>query len=301
MSLPQNLAEAIPADPVRVVVPPQLVAPEPGPDPVLDPLLEAPMARRPRAERRRHRLPLAARAQHEQDAVQHPPVQHDRPPRRHGRRGMPVAGTEIWMHTQDWNRPDVLSRALTALGIPADQLLWRLYRVDFSNRRHGRDLGGRVGAARDAGGTLDDILFVRADRAGVLGDTGCFGPPDLVVEALSPTSIQRDLVDKLGIYERGGVAHYWVVGVANGRLRRFALVDGRYQEQPPLGRDDALVSPLFPGLHLPLRPIFAAAHQARELARQSQAPDVDLDRVRFLERWYRQRPGEKDQEPRRGQ
>jgi len=150
--------------------------------------------------------------------------------------------------------------------------------------------------------TLPDILFVRADRAGILGDTGCFGPPDLVVEALSPTSIQRDLVEKLGIYERGGIAHYWVVDVANERLHRFALVDGRYQEQSPLGRDDALVSPLFPGLHLPLRPIFAAAHQARELAQQPQAPDVDLDRVRFLEQWHRQRqrPGEKDQEPRRG-
>ena len=142
--------------------------------------------------------------------------------------------------------------------------------------------------------TMPDLLFVRADRAGILGHTGCFGPPDLVVEALSPTSVQRDLIDKLGIYERGGVAHYWVVDVANERLRRFALVGGRYQEQPPLGRDDVLISPLFPGLELPLRPIFAAAHQARDLAQQPQAPDVDLDRVRFLEEWHRQRkrPGE---------
>jgi hypothetical protein len=152
--------------------------------------------------------------------------------------------------------------------------------------------GVRIAAVGADRGDIEGLS--RADRAGILGHTGCFGPPDLVVEALSPTSVQRDLIDKLGIYERGGVAHYWVVDVANERLRRFALVGGRYQEQPPLGRDDVLISPLFPGLELPLRPIFAAAHQARDLAQQPQAPDVDLDRVRFLEEWHRQRkrPGE---------
>jgi Uma2 family endonuclease len=144
--------------------------------------------------------------------------------------------------------------------------------------------------------TLPDLLFLRTERAGLLGETGCFGPPDLVVEALSPTSVKRDLVDKLGIYERGGVDHYWVIDVADERLRRFVLIGDRYQEQPALGRDDLLVSPLIPGLQLPLRPIFAAAHQARELAGQPQAPDVDLERVRFLEQWHRRcgRPGERD-------
>jgi Uma2 family endonuclease len=111
--------------------------------------------------------------------------------------------------------------------------------------------------------TLPDLLFLRTERAGLLGETGCFGPPDLVVEALSPTSVKRDLVDKLGIYERGGVAHYWIIDVADERLRRFVLTGDRYLEQPALGREDVLVSPLFPGLQLPLRPIFAAAHQAR--------------------------------------
>jgi hypothetical protein len=41
-------------------------------------------------------------------------------------RGMPGGGTEIWMHTEDWNRPEVLSRVLAELGIAADELLWRL-------------------------------------------------------------------------------------------------------------------------------------------------------------------------------
>lgn len=137
--------------------------------------------------------------------------------------------------------------------------------------------------------TLPDLLFVRAERAGIIGETGCFGPPDLVVEALSPSSVERDLTKKLGIYERGGVVHYWAIDIAREQLRRFESTVGSYVEQPVLGRDDVLTSPLFPGLQLSLRPIFAAAHRARELAQQPQAPDVDLERIRFLEQRHRQR------------
>jgi Uma2 family endonuclease len=94
--------------------------------------------------------------------------------------------------------------------------------------------------------TLPDLLYVRAERAGILGHTGCFGPPDLVVEALSFTSVQRDLTDKLGIYERGGVPHYWVIDVAGERLRRFVQSAGRYEEQVVLGPGDTLGSSSFP-------------------------------------------------------
>ncbi|MGI8915103.1 MAG: Uma2 family endonuclease [Chloroflexota bacterium] len=144
--------------------------------------------------------------------------------------------------------------------------------------------------------TLPDLLFIRTERAGILGHTGCFGPPDLVVEALSPTSVKRDLTDKLGIYERGGVQHYWVIDVAGERLRRFVLSAGRYVEQPVLSREDTLNSSLFPGLELPLRPIFDAAHWAQELAQRPQAPDVDLNRVRFLEQLHRQRRQQRERD-----
>ncbi len=147
----------------------------------------------------------------------------------------------------------------------------------------------RLGPLDEYNATLPDLLFVRAERAGIIGETGCFGPPDLVVEALSPSSVERDLTRKLGIYERGGVAHYWVVDVAREQVRRFELKAGSYVEQPALVRDDVLTSPLFPGLQLSLRPIFAAAHRARELAQQPQAPEVDLERIRFLEQRHRQR------------
>ena len=46
--------------------------------------------------------------------------------------------------------------------------------------------------------------------APVAGKSLAFAP-DLAVEVLSPSTARRDLADKRSIYERAGVAEYWVV------------------------------------------------------------------------------------------
>ena len=137
--------------------------------------------------------------------------------------------------------------------------------------------------------TMPDLIFVQRQRAGILTSIGCFGAPDLIVEALSPTSIERDLKDKRATYERFGVTAYWVIDPAGEQLLCFDLVAGRYAERPALGREDTLTSPLFPELAIPLGEVFAVSRVARDLANTPQAPDVDLERVRFLEQWHRQR------------
>lgn len=148
--------------------------------------------------------------------------------------------------------------------------------------------------------TLPDLIFVRTERAAIITNVGCFGAPDLIVEALSPTSIERDLRDKLGSYERAGVAHYWVLDPVKEQVRRFALASGHYAEQPLLSREDILTTPLFPSLQLALHDLFASANLVQALAREPQAPDVDPERVRFLEQWHlrrNQRQGRPRQRP----
>jgi Uma2 family endonuclease len=57
-----------------------------------------------------------------------------------------------------------------------------------------------------------DIVFVRAERSGdLLSDRGVEGPPDLVVEILSPATEARDRGIKLDRYAQFGVAEYWIV------------------------------------------------------------------------------------------
>jgi Uma2 family endonuclease len=56
-----------------------------------------------------------------------------------------------------------------------------------------------------------DILFVRSGRDEVLTDRGIEGPPDLVIEVLSPSTEARDRGIKLERYRLYGVPEYWVV------------------------------------------------------------------------------------------
>ena len=56
-----------------------------------------------------------------------------------------------------------------------------------------------------------DIVFVQKDRAELLSERGVEGPPDLVVEILSPSTAARDRGIKLERYRLFGVPEYWVV------------------------------------------------------------------------------------------
>lgn len=56
-----------------------------------------------------------------------------------------------------------------------------------------------------------DLVFVRADRLHLLSDRGVEGAPDLVVEVLSPSTVERDRGVKLERYQHYGVPEYWIV------------------------------------------------------------------------------------------
>jgi Uma2 family endonuclease len=60
-------------------------------------------------------------------------------------------------------------------------------------------------------GVQPDIIFVSRASAEKLVDEGIRGAPDLVVEILSPSTSDRDRSVKLKLYQRQGVAQYWIV------------------------------------------------------------------------------------------
>jgi Uma2 family endonuclease len=74
-----------------------------------------------------------------------------------------------------------------------------------------------------------DLLLVHRSRLSIISKKGVIGPPDLVVEILSPSTLKRDKVDKLKTYARYGVQEYWVVEPTVGTLEQFVLEEGRYE------------------------------------------------------------------------
>jgi Uma2 family endonuclease len=56
-----------------------------------------------------------------------------------------------------------------------------------------------------------DLVFVARGHESLLSDRGIEGPPDLIIEVLSPSTRTRDRGSKLERYRHFGVAGYWIV------------------------------------------------------------------------------------------
>jgi Uma2 family endonuclease len=59
-----------------------------------------------------------------------------------------------------------------------------------------------------------DLLVVLAARDSYLTERSVAGPPDLIVEILSPSTRHKDRELKLDLYQRAGVDEYWIVDPA---------------------------------------------------------------------------------------
>lgn len=73
-----------------------------------------------------------------------------------------------------------------------------------------------------------DIMMIHRSRLSIVTKRGIEGAPDLVVEILSPGSGSRDKVRKRQVYERFGVAEYWIVDPVARTLDQYSLVEGAY-------------------------------------------------------------------------
>jgi Uma2 family endonuclease len=67
-----------------------------------------------------------------------------------------------------------------------------------------------------------DLVFVTQERRGIIRER-IWGPPDLVVEILSPHTERRDRTTKVAWYRRYGVRECWLINVKHQWVEVIAL------------------------------------------------------------------------------
>jgi Uma2 family endonuclease len=97
-----------------------------------------------------------------------------------------------------------------------------------------------------------DVVYLGRDRLTAISDRGIEGPPTLVVEVLSPSTIQIDRIVKGQLYAKHRVPYYWIVDAEQRTVQAFELSGDAYRPVGSLegGRPVALP----PFTDLPLDP-----------------------------------------------
>lgn len=113
-----------------------------------------------------------------------------------------------------------------------------------------RAIGGQVFTASldvffpGANPVIPDMIAIVPGSRAVTQKRGIAGPPDLVIEVLSPSNRSHDLVTKRRLYGRAGVREYWIVdptarsveilSLDGATLIRTSVADGEGEIQSPL-------------------------------------------------------------------
>ena len=100
-----------------------------------------------------------------------------------------------------------------------------------------------------------DLLFVTNEHASILGDQ-VEGPPDLVVEILSPSNTRSDLEAKLSDYATLGVGECWLVSPEARSVEILGLTEGVWVRLGISGLGEQVRSRVLPELDLAVVQLF---------------------------------------------
>ena len=106
-------------------------------------------------------------------------------------------------------------------------------------------------------GVQPDLLFVSKERDFIVKEgNGIVGAPDLIVEIVSPGSVDKDRVIKKDVYERFAVKEYWIVDTQWQTVEVHCMVDDRYQLFSFAEKKGKIKSSVLPGFRLDVSKVF---------------------------------------------
>ena len=90
-----------------------------------------------------------------------------------------------------------------------------------------------------------------------LDERGCNGPPDLVIEILSPATAAKDMKIKRDLYERHGIREYWLVHPTDKTIMVYRMgVDDEYGKSEICAGEDIVESGVLEGLKVEMKDLF---------------------------------------------
>jgi Uma2 family endonuclease len=90
-----------------------------------------------------------------------------------------------------------------------------------------------------------------------LDEKGCVGPPEMLIEIMSPSTASIDNIKKRELYEKHGVKEYWILDPANRMMIVYRTGEDQLYQKPVWYNDKAVVSTqLFPDLQIKLEEVF---------------------------------------------
>ncbi len=101
-----------------------------------------------------------------------------------------------------------------------------------------------------------DIAWVSANSRCIVAKKRLEGPPDLIVEVLSPGTERKDRKKKFELYQKYGVREYWMVHPEEKYLEVWRHENGFFVHQGVYGPDDSFVSAVLGGKTVELAKVF---------------------------------------------
>jgi Uma2 family endonuclease len=102
-----------------------------------------------------------------------------------------------------------------------------------------------------------DLLFIRKERLAIITEANVQGPPDLVIEILSPSNKKYDRETKMRAYEKAGVPEIWYFDPEDDTAEILNLGgNGLYVVTANLSGNARIVSKALPELYLTLDQVF---------------------------------------------
>lgn len=143
----------------------------------------------------------------------------------------------------------IISRLITNVGLPAEDAGLAQWRV------------APIGVLMPGIDPVQpDFLMILRENLGIIHDGRIRGIPDLIVEVLSPGSVDYDEGVKLEAYARAGVPEYGVIDPRERKLRLYSLREpGEFLPPREFSGDDAVSFACLPSIGFRLGVLFEGA------------------------------------------